>query len=297
VLGLPKTHEALAVANFFKQNKPRQFQIQKGVPVMEGLLGDPAIRNSQVEDTLEMEDYARRAQYAPGTIGFQAYEEQLERVRTRELPDLLEDPEDIRQSQEKCSRKANCYLGWKLARAWEGRHYTARSASELLQEAIRAELERTPLPRKCPNCGSLAYYRGKMCEEIGFADLLYDVYTCGTCNKSHKDDEQEGYSGGSIDPRAIEEYEMWRHRNGIVWVDDDKHSPAYSEALKGFKEWLNYEDLRLRGDLPNDPNHDLFRSAYAGKRRWDDFMAQWVEHELWVEQEMQSDPDFDDDDE
>jgi hypothetical protein len=170
------------------------------------------------------------------------------------------------------------YIPASLVEEWEFRHYTARSVSVLLQEAMRAELERTRSSSEREGCGGRAEWRGPavLNGDIGYpGETLVEVFTCTNCKKSFAS-VYERYGPPSLfQPSELEKYEVWRHDRGIVWLGEEEDEPtAYGQALKGFLNWLDYDRARSQSpELASDPLDARYIEAHTGKQQWDAHVA------------------------
>jgi hypothetical protein len=177
---------------------------------------------------LEIEAYVQRHTYDPSQVGYDKYVEQC--ARQMKLPDLLEDDDDIEKASKEDSVRVRGYIPMDLAKEWEARHYSARGASTLLQEAMRAELDRTPLPQVCEGCGGTSEFNGGYWADADIgcsSEICYEVYTCTTCRKSQREGIQVSRAGGVFQPSALEKHELWRYDNGIVWMEKTRANPHH----------------------------------------------------------------------
>jgi hypothetical protein len=230
----------------------------------------------------EMEAYVATCTLEVGTRGYEVYEEQC--ARQMKLPDLFEYYGDIEEANKENSRRVRCYIPWDLAEEWEQRHESARSASLLLQEALRAELERTPEPAVCKACGGISKYKETIWLGGNLGDTHdseADMFTCTSCKKSQLYEVESWEYPGVFEPSELERHELWRYDNGIVWVREGQREPSeYDLALKGFLTWTDYRRELEKNLFEDDPGRTKYIAAHAGKRVWDDLMTRWVDSDI-----------------
>jgi hypothetical protein len=243
---------------------------------------DPGADGPMTEtERQEMDEYVRSCEYAPGTQAYVRYEGQC--TRHMELPDVLEGHGDMEEATKQYSRRVRCYVPWDLAKQWESRHFSTRSASILLQEAMGTELAHTTAPHECRGCSGPAEYQGLfwLDRSTGYScEVCCELYTCTSCKKSHAEVIQVSTSRLLFQPRALEEHELWRYENDIVWVGEGDDSTQYGRALQGFLGWTGYERDREknRGFMP-DPGCEKYIEACAGRRLWEGWIAKRVEEQ------------------
>jgi hypothetical protein len=230
----------------------------------------------------EMEAYVATCTLEVGMGNYELYEQQC--ARQMKLPDLFEDYEDIEEANKENSRRVRCYIPWDLAQAWEQRHESARSASILLQEALRAELERTPVPQVCKACGGISEYKETIYLGGNLGDTHSseaDMFTCTSCKKSQLYEVESWEYPGVFESSELERHELWRYDNGIVWVWEGQREPSiFDLTLKGFLLWNDYRRALEKDGWVVDPGFTKYIAAHTGKRAWDTLMAKIVDSEI-----------------